>query len=92
MDKDGKETVGPEISGSQLFIRTTNNGNQAWFEYSTNNKTYQRFGPEFTLQFGKWTGDRLGFFCWNDKEEKGWMDVDWFQYEYDGPKGSTTRK
>ncbi len=92
MDKDGKETVGPEISGSQLFIRTTNNGNQAWFEYSTNNKSYQRFGPEFTLQFGKWTGDRLGFFCWNDIAEKGWMDVDWFKYEYDGPKGITNKK
>jgi len=92
MDKDGNETVGPEITGSQLFIRTTNNGNQAWFEYSTNDKSYQRFGPEFTLQFGKWTGDRLGFFCWNDKEEKGWMDVDWFKYDYDGPKGITTQK
>ena len=86
MDKDGKEIVGPEIKGKQLFIRTSNNGNQAWFEYSTNNKTYTRLGPEFTLQFGKWTGDRLGFFCWNEKEEKGWRDVDWFEYEYDGPK------
>ncbi|RZV61023.1 MAG: hypothetical protein EX254_08265 [Flavobacteriaceae bacterium] len=48
---------------------------------------YQRFGPNFTIEFGNWTGDRLGFFTWNDKEEKGQIDVDWFKYDYNGPKG-----
>ena len=37
-------------------------------------------------QFGMWTGDRLGFFCWNDSEPQGHIDVDWFRYDYDGPK------
>jgi hypothetical protein len=60
-------------------------GDLANFEYSTNGKSFHRLGPEFTLMFGKWTGDRLGFFCWNEKEEKGSIDVDWFKYEYDGP-------
>ncbi len=45
--------------------------------------------PVFTIAFGKWTGDRLGFFCWNEKEEKGHIDVDWFKYDYDGPKALT---
>ena len=54
----------------------------------TNGKTYQSFGPEFTLKFGRWTGDRLGFFCWNETGESGWIDVDWFTYAYDGPKAA----
>ena len=87
MDKEGAESKGPEISGNQIFIRTTNTGNKAYYEYSINGRSFQKFGPEFTIAFGKWTGDRLGFFCWNEKEEKGYIDVDWFRYDYDGPKG-----
>jgi beta-xylosidase len=89
MNKEGAETKGPEIKGKDLYIRTLNTGNKAFFEYSTNGKDFQRFGPEFTIAFGKWTGDRLGFFCWNEKEEKGHIDVDWFKYDYDGPKALT---
>ena len=86
MDFKGDETTGPEIKGKSFFVRTSNNSNQAFFEYSVNGKDYEQFGPVFTLQFGKWTGDRLGFFCWNILEEKGFIDVDWFRYDYDGPK------
>ena len=88
MNKDGEEARGLVIEGNQLLIRTSNDANKASFEYSLDGKTFERFGPEFTLQFGKWTGDRLGFFCWNEKEEKGFIDVDWFTYDYDGPKAS----
>jgi beta-xylosidase len=89
MDKEGKIITGPAIESDNLFIRTNNAGNKAFFEYSLQGQTYERFGPEFTVQFGLWTGDRLGFFCWNDSEE-GWIDVDWFRYEYDGPKAART--
>jgi beta-xylosidase len=87
MDKHGKVVHGPEIDSGYLFVRTTNIGNQAFFEYGFDGKSYTRLGPEFTLEFGRWTGDRLGFFCWND-DETGYIDIDWFRYEYDGPKAS----
>ena len=89
MDNFAKEILGPEIATDELFVRTSNTSNQAFYEYSLDGKTFERFGPEFTIQFGKWTGDRLGFFCWNEKEEKGFIDVDWFTYDYDGPKAAT---
>jgi beta-xylosidase len=94
IDEDAKETVGPEISANDLFIKTSNTVNQAFYEYSLDGKTFKKFGPEFTIKFGNWTGDRLGFFCWNEKEEKGYVDIDWFQYDYDGPKAAkgNTRK
>jgi len=87
--KYGKETPGDILAGNNLFIRTSNTGDRAQYEFSTDGKTFTRFGPEFTLRFGKWTGDRLGFFCWNDKEESGHIDVDYFHYDYDGPKATS---
>ncbi|MFW6170972.1 MAG: hypothetical protein ACODAD_10820 [Planctomycetota bacterium] len=70
----------------RLWIRTVNEGNQARFLWSTDGETFSRFGPEFTLEFGRWTGDRLGFFCWNDQRDAGHVDIDGFRYQYDDPK------
>ncbi len=86
MNPEGEESLGQEIKQDVIYIRTKINGNQAYFEFSLDGKIYQSFGSEFTLKFGKWTGDRLGFFCWNEREETGYVDVDWFTYDYDGPK------
>jgi len=85
MDKDGREIRGDTISGRHLFVRTINKRDRAKFEYSTDGKIFRRFGPEFTIKFGSWTGDRLGFFCWNESAEQGYLDIDWFHYDYDGP-------
>ena len=89
MDDKGMQIKGPEIQGNDLYIRTSNTSNLAFFEYSTNGRDFNRFGPEFTIVFGMWTGDRLGFFCWNEMEEKGYVDLDWFKYDYDGPKAAS---
>lgn len=86
MYPQGKEITGPEVKENSFYVRTSNTKNKAFFEYSLNGKKFERFGPEFTIKFGNWTGDRIGFFCWNEKEEKGFVDVDWFTYDYDGPK------
>ncbi len=85
-DNDGNDAVGPELESDRLHIRTSNDGNQAFFEFSTDGEAFTRLGPVFTIAFGLWTGDRLGFFCWNDEAEQGHIDVDSFRYDYDGPK------
>ncbi|WP_052958742.1 glycoside hydrolase family 43 protein [Maribacter thermophilus] len=87
VNKRGEERIGPKISGDFFYIKTINNGNKAYFEYSLDGNVYYRFGPEFIIEFGNWTGDRLGFFNWNELDESGVIDVDWFYYNYDGPKG-----
>ncbi|WP_407947754.1 glycoside hydrolase family 43 protein [Pontiella desulfatans] len=86
MDMNGKELRGDAIHGNDLFIRTTNKGDRAAFEFSTDGERFTRFGPEFTIAFGFWSGDRLGFFCWNESGENGHVDIDYFHYDYDGPK------
>jgi beta-xylosidase len=88
MNEYGTVTEGPAISSNDLYIRTTNSENQAFFEYSADGRTFEKFGPTFTLRFGKWTGDRLGFFCWNEERESGYIDIDFFRYDYDGPKAA----
>ncbi len=83
---NGKVIRGPAIKTDTLWIRTVNDGDQARFAFSTDGGSFARFGPEFKIKFGNWCGDRLGFYCWNDKVDAGWIDIDWFHYEYDGPK------
>jgi len=86
-DAKGRLTDGPPLDDDMLWIRTTNAGNRARFAWSTDGREFFDFGPEFTVEFGKWTGDRLGFFSWNDEKPQGHVEVDWFHYNYDGPKG-----
>jgi beta-xylosidase len=86
-DARGQVTAGPVIDADTLWIRTSNDGDQARFAWSTDEQTFHELGPTFTIEFGKWTGDRLGFFCWSDRAPEGHLDVDWFRYQYDGPKG-----
>ena len=48
------------------------------FAYSTDGRAFTDLVPVFTVKFGRWTGDRLGFFSWNDIEAAGHVDVDYF--------------
>ncbi|WP_084883642.1 glycoside hydrolase 43 family protein [Vibrio sp. qd031] len=91
MDKNGEFLLGDVFTHDKIFVRTRNNKSTAHFEYSEDGSSYQRFGPDFTLEFGNWTGDRLGFFTWNEKDENGYLDVEWFKYQYDGPKGTNIK-
>ena len=86
VNANGKVQTGPVISSDFLWIRTVNEGNQANFAYSTDGESFARFGPEFTIKFGNWCGDRVGFYCWNDNTAAGYVDIDYFRYDYDGPK------
>ncbi|WP_018474124.1 glycoside hydrolase family 43 protein [Echinicola pacifica] len=90
VNSEGNKTKGPEIKANTIYIKTSNKGNQAHYEYSLDGDSFSNFGPNFTLKFGNWTGDRLGFFCWNEKDEQGYIDIDYFSYDYDGPKAADT--
>lgn len=85
-DNNGKEEVGPVIESDTIFFRTDNDGRDATFSYSVAGESWERFGDAFELKFGRWRGDRIGIFCWNESEPKGHIDIEWFHYDYDGPK------
>ena len=85
-DHDGSETIGPVLRDDILYVRTDIDGDQASCSYGFDGKTWIPIGESFRLTFGRWRGDRLGFYCWNDQKPAGHLDVDWFRYEYDGPR------
>jgi len=83
MDDNGTEIIGSKVEKDVIYFKTTNIGKMATFQYSYDNKHFNDFGNEFELVFGRWTGDRLGFCCWNDIEDVGYVDIDWFKYDYE---------
>jgi hypothetical protein len=81
------EAPGPEIDADTILFRTVIDGNHASLWYALEEGTWIPLGGAFTLTFGRWRGDRLGFYCWNDRTDAGHVDIDWFRYEHDGPLG-----
>ena len=81
-----KETEGPVVKKDIIYFSTDVVGQQASFSYSFDNRSWKSFGDKFNITFGRWRGDRIGFYSWNDKKEAGFIDVDWYKYDYDGPK------
>ena len=86
---NGKTTAGPVIKRDVIWLRSHNDGAQAYYEYSLDGHSFQRFGAEFILTFGRWRGDRPGFYCWNNDQGAGHIDIDFFHYDYDGPSQSS---
>lgn len=86
-NENGVERAGPRIEADVIYFRTDIYGARATFSYRTGPK-WKRFGPDFELIFGRWRGDRIGFYCWNDERAEGHIDIDWFRYHYDGPNGA----
>lgn len=87
LNRNGKVTGGPELETDIVWMRTEMEAGEAFFEYSLDGENYRRFGPELPLRFGRWRGNRIGFFCWNEKKPAGHVDVDWFRYRFHGPAG-----
>jgi beta-xylosidase len=80
---DGKDTSGIKVTGKFIWLRST------WdvtgisrYAFSTDGNTYYPFGTTYQLTWGSYRGDRIGIFNFNIKEEKGYVDVDWFLYQH----------
>ncbi|POY39875.1 beta-xylosidase [Flavobacterium alvei] len=52
------------------------------YEYSTDGNKFILFGEPYQLKWGAYRGDRIGIYCYNDKDEKGFIDVDYFNYRF----------
>ena len=39
-------------------------------------------GDVYVLKWGKYRGDYMGIYNYNNLSEKGYVDVDWFNYEF----------
>lgn len=51
------------------------------YSYSTDGDNYIPFGSPYQLSWGNYRGDRIGIFCFNNEQEKGHVDIDYFHYD-----------
>ena len=80
---NNKDSVGILIEGKSIWLQSTWNyqGINNYF-YSIDGKTYIAFGTSSQLTWGSYRGDRIGIFNYNRMGEKGYVDIDYFNYQY----------
>jgi len=82
-DNNGKESEGKTIASLVIYLKSSwdiNGDNR--YSFSIDEKTFETFGESYKLTWGNYRGDRIGIFCYNSTEEKGYVDVDWFHFTY----------
>ena len=82
---------GPPLRQADLWLQARVEDGLATFLYSTNGADFRPIGGPVRLFFAGFTPNMVGFYSINP-EEKGHLDVDWFTYDYDGPKSSPARQ
>jgi beta-xylosidase len=86
-----KFTSGPRITSTRLWLRSTwGLDGLSRYAYSTDGKLFTAFGEPYQLAWGDYRGDRLGIFTYNNKGEAGYVDCDYFTYDYDAASAART--
>ncbi len=66
-----------------IYFRTEVDANlNSHFEYSLNGQEFHPLGDNYILRWGKYRGDYMGIYNYNNLNEKGYVDVDWFHYDF----------
>ncbi|TWU59251.1 Beta-xylosidase [Rubripirellula tenax] len=82
-----KVVKGPRIEQSEIWFRSTIDDGLADFSYSLDGETFLPLGSQVRLRFSGFTPNLVGFYSLN-AIEAGHVDVDWFTFDYDGPKAA----
>ena len=77
---------GGALGQAEVWLQARVENGLATFFYSLDGRQFTQLGGEVRLRFAGFTPNLVGFYSQNT-EENGWVDVDWFKYDYDGPKG-----
>ena len=77
---------GPALNQPEVWLQAKVEAGLATFFFSLDGKSFTQLGDEVRLVFSGFTPNMVGFYTMNTTE-KGQVDVDWFKYDYDGPKG-----
>ena len=81
---NGAMTPGPDLNGSHLWLKSTwGLDGTSHYAYSTDGATYAEFGDSYQLAWGNYRGDRIGLYCFNDRTNAGFVDINFFHYRYD---------
>ena len=65
-----------------LYIRSLARfDNRQNYQYSLDGENFIMIGNPYYVKNGNYRGNMIGFFTYNNVEEKGYIDIDWFDYE-----------
>lgn len=81
---------GPALEHSEAWLQAHVENGLATFFYSLDGKEFTQLGTEVRLTFYGFTPNMVGLYTMNT-EEKGHIDIDWFKYDYDGPKSAGSK-
>jgi len=90
---NGIVTSGPKIPGNRVWLRSVwGLDGRSQYSWSLDGKAFTQFGAPYELSWGNYRGDRIGIYNFNDQAEQGYVDVDFFHYDFGGYKaGSKVR-
>lgn len=78
---NGEEKEGVTLQEPHVWLKSEwGLDGKSIYSYSIDGDNYQPFGDTYQLAWGNYRGDRIGIYCFNNKEEKGYVDVDYFHY------------
>lgn len=80
---NGKIQDGEPVLSNRIWLRSV--VDSKWvnsFYYSIDGKIFKPFGNKYTLRWGGFRGDNIGIFNYNDQDEAGHIDIDWFHYKF----------
>ena len=90
-DENGTETPGPVIKQKIIWLKSSwGYDGISHYAYSLDGKKFVPFGNGYALSWGFYRGDRVGLFSYNMKKERGYVDVDYFHYDYANGHGNGT--
>jgi len=82
-DNNGKDTSGIMVNTKLIWLRSTWGSNGiSRYAFSTDGRSYQPIERTYQLTWGSYRGDRIGIFNFNSKADRGYVDIDWFRYDY----------
>lgn len=81
--QNGVLTQGPVIEQNLLWIKSSwGLDGKSQYAYSLDGRKFTPFGSIYQLSWGYYRGDRIGLYCFNVKEDAGFVDVDFLSYDY----------
>lgn len=80
--KNDTVTRGIQVKSKSVWLRSEwGLDGESQFYYSLDGDNFIPYGERYQLVWGNYRGDRLGIYCFNDKNEEGYVDLDFFHYQ-----------
>lgn len=75
--------VGPIIKSNQIWLKSIwGLDGRSQYYYSTDGENFIAFGEPYLLRWGSYRGDRIGIFNYNNDDDSGYVDIDYFRYSF----------